>query len=339
MSDHRLTALVAGGATLALGVALVTLQVPFVVWSAGGATDLYGTNGVRVSAPTTYLTSGRLLMANVSSSSPVSLWRAVTAYFTTNQKTLPAFVTYPEGQPIPQVAYGQNSAESQRAAEAAALRLTGSPDLPVQRAPRVVSVMAAGPSYNHLLPGDIIDAVGSTPVVSVMEFNAAIASHSISDTIQLTVTRNGQLLDKQIDVVAVASNANQQAPSIGVTMTDSFLLGNVDVQNAPTELGSGLMLAIAVYDMLTPDRLLGGLTVAGAGIVDSTGVVSAVPGAQQRIEAAQKAGADVYLLPATSCATVSLTDVTMTVVSVSTLSGAISDLRKLAAGGSAVSSC
>jgi len=153
------------------------------------------------------------------------------------------------------------------------------------------------------------------------------------------VTRNGQLLDKQIDVVAVASNANQQAPSIGVTMTDSFLLGNVDVQNAPTELGSGLMLAIAVYDMLTPDRLLGGLTVAGAGIVDSTGVVSAVPGAQQRIEAAQKAGADVYLLPATSCATVSLTDVTMTVVSVSTLSGAISDLRKLAAGGSAVSSC
>jgi PDZ domain-containing protein len=309
------------------------------VWSAGDVTDLYGVGGVQVTAPSTYPTTGHLLVAGVSSTSPVSLWRAVNAYFTPDQITLPESVTYPEGQPIPQVAYGQNSSETQLAAEAAALRLTGSPDLAVQRAPRVVSVVAAGPSYNKLLPGDIVDAVGGTLVASVADFSAAVASHSISDTIQLTVTRDGKMLDQQIDVVAVASNANQQTPSLGVTMTDSFLLGKVEVQNAPTELGSGLMLAIAVYDIVTPGPLLGGLSVAGAGIVDSTGVVSAVSGAQQRLEAAQEAGADVFLLPATSCATVSLDDVTMTVVAVSTLGGAVSDLKQLAAGGKAVTSC
>ena len=321
---------------MVLGFTVWSWQVPFVIWSAGQVTDLYASGGVSISGADTYPVTGHLDVASVAVSSPsVRFGDAVTAFYSPNQAVLPQAVSYPSGQPISQVMIGEQPIEPQRSAEAAALKLAG---LSVTRAARVVSVASAGPSAGLLEPDDVITAVFATKVTSVAEFNQAVAAHSVGDTIQLTVTRGGVPLDSQIDVVAQASNSDQQTPSLGVTMTDSFVFDPVVVTNAPVSAGSGLMLAVAVYDLLTPDPLLGDMTVAGAGMVDSNGVVSGVAGANQRLQAAQAAGASVFLLPASSCSTVNL-GTSVTVVAVNSLQQAVDSLRTLAAGGTSVPTC
>ena len=331
----RWTALVAVLAALGLGVGVLSVSVPFVVWSAGTCTDLYAAGGVVVTGADTYPVTGHLQVADVSvSSTPdVRFGDALAAFFSSDRAVLPQAVSFPVGQPISQVAIGSQSEEIRRTAEAAALNLAG---LPVTRAPRVVSVAAAGPSSGELLADDVITAVGATTVTSVADFNQAVATHSIGDTIQLSVTRAGKQLDSPIDVVAEASKAAQPTPSLGVTMADSYLLGSVVVQGAPTTIGSGLMLAIALYDKVTPGGpLLGNLTVAGAGMVDANGVVSGVTGANERLRAGQAAGAQVFLLPASNCGNVAWSGVTMTVVAVTSLQQAVTSLRILSAGYSA----
>ena len=322
--------------TIGLGFAVVSWQVPFIIWSAGNVTDLYATDGVSISGAETYPVTGHLEVASVAVSPPsVRFGDAVAAFYSGDKSVLPQSVSYPVGQPISQVVIGEQPVEPQRSAEAAALRLAG---LPTSRAARVVSVAAAGPSAGLLQPDDVITAVFATKVSSVAEVNQVVATHAVGDTIQLTVTRGGQPLDSQVDVVAQASNSDQQTPSLGVTMTDSFVIDPVVVNNAPVSAGSGLMLAVALYDLLTPGTLIGDLTVAGAGMVDANGVVSGVAGTNQRLRAAQLAGANVFLLPAGSCATATL-KTGMTVVAVNSLQQAVDALGMLALGGTSVPTC
>jgi len=341
---ERWTAPVAALAFLAIGIGMPLVRLPFVVWSAGELVSVYdsenGQPGLSVTGATQYGVSSKLYVASVTvSKQDVGLNQVLPAYLHPDQAVMPQVVSSPIGLPIPQVSVGQSTAEAQRAAEAAALRAV---DLPVERAPRIVSVMTSGPSYGLLLPDDVIEMVGSTTVTTVAEFNQAMASYSVADTVQLTVTRGGQRLDSQIDVVAEATYNQQQLPSLGVVLTDSFLLGDVNVAGAPTDIGAGLVLAIGVYDLLTPGSLLGNLSVAGAGIVDANGVVSGVAGTSQRMEAARAGGVDVYILPRSSCPSVDLTATSgMIVVAVSSLSDAIHAISTLASGGSAtfVPSC
>ena len=334
---ERWTALVSGLALLVLAGVLASVRLPFVVWSPGPLLDLYGTADGRpvltVSGVPVYPVSGQLQVAGVAvTTKTVSLGRGLTAFYAPDQAVLPQAVNYPYGEPIAQVAVGQNAQETQRAAEAAALRQAG---LPVERAPRVVSVISSGASSGWLLPGDVIEAVGSTTVTSVAEFNQAVALHSVGETILLTVTRDGKRLDNQVDIVAQAANDGQQTPSLGVTMTDSFLLGKVDVQGAPSDVGSSLLLALAIYDLVTDGPLLNGLSVAGTGVIDASGIVSGVAGTGERLQAAQKAGAQVFLLPRSNCANIPSGSWTMTIVAVASLPEAITSLQILAAGGSA----
>jgi len=334
---ERWTAIVAALVLVLLGIGSTMVHLPFVIWSAGGLTSVYGGEagqpGLSLTGAAQYGVSSKLLVANVTvTDQSVGLGQVLRAYSHPNQAVMPQVVSSPVGLPIPQVSLGLSTAEAQRAAEAAALKAVG---LPVERAPRIVSVMTSGPSYGLLLPDDVIEMVGSTTVTTVAEFNQAMASYSVADTVQLTVTRDGQRLDSQIDVVAQATYNQQQLPSLGVVLTDSFLLGDVDVRGAPSDIGAGLILAIGVYDLLTPGSLLGDLSVAGAGIVDANGVVSGVAGISERMEAARAGGVDVYLLPRSSCPNVESSQPGMMVVAVGTLSDAIQAIATLAVGGPA----
>jgi len=321
-----------------LGGLILSIQVPFVVWSPGQVSDLYGRiDGrpvVSLSGVETYRTSGQILVTDLDVSAPtVSLLTAMSAFFNPDHDLLPQAVSYPVGQPIVQVAVGQRSPEAQRAAEAAALILASEDvtQVPVSRVVRVMSVEVGGASYGRLLPGDVLSAIGSTSLASVAEFSQAMSILSVGDTVQLTVIRNGKLIDTQINVVIEASVDERQAPSLGVTVSDSFLLGDVDITGAPDTMGSDLILALAIYDLVTPGDLLKGRTVAGTGILDSTGAVSPVAGARQQLLAAQIAGADVFLLPAGNCANVP-NGLTMTVIAVTTLADTVDSLAALVAG-------
>jgi PDZ domain-containing protein len=92
-------------------------------------------------------------------------------------------------------------------------------------------------------------------------------------------------------------------------------------------------MALGVYDMLTPDDLLRGRSVAGTGDIDTDGVVSSasVAGLREKVYSAESAGATIFLIPDASCGDVSGVSTAMQLVRVTALADAIESLEKLAA--------
>jgi PDZ domain-containing protein len=61
------------------------------------------------------------------------------------------------------------------------------------------------------------------------------------------------------------------------------------------------MFSLGIYDTLTPGSLTGGETVAGTGTIDASGKVGPIGGIQQKIAAADAAGAELFLVPPDNC--------------------------------------
>lgn len=99
------------------------------------------------------------------------------------------------------------------------------------------------------------------------------------------------------------------------------------------------MFALGIVDKLTPGNLTRGKFVAGTGEISADGTVSPIGGIQQKLVGARDAGATIFLTPAANCPdTAGAVPAGLRLVKVSTLSGAVSALRALAAGRS-VPSC
>jgi PDZ domain-containing protein len=102
---------------------------------------------------------------------------------------------------------------------------------------------------------------------------------------------------------------------------------------------AGLMFALGIVDKLTPINLTDGKFIAGTGEISANGAVSPIGGIQQKMVGARQAGATVFLTPAANCSDAAgAVPAGMRLVKVSTLGGAVTDLKALAAGRS-VPSC
>ncbi|UCM88333.1 S16 family serine protease [Streptomyces marincola] len=100
---------------------------------------------------------------------------------------------------------------------------------------------------------------------------------------------------------------------------------------------AGLLLSLGIVDLLHGDGaggdLTGGLTVAGTGTIEPDGTVGSVGGVPLKTQAARRDGATVFLVPRAECgdASANLPE-GLTLLPVTTLDGAVADLRALAAG-------
>jgi PDZ domain-containing protein len=63
----------------------------------------------------------------------------------------------------------------------------------------------------------------------------------------------------------------------------------------------GLAFALGIVELLTPENILRGRSVASTGTIDSDGNVGGIGGVAEKILAAHKAGADLILVPKSNC--------------------------------------
>ena len=86
-------------------------------------------------------------------------------------------------------------------------------------------------------------------------------------------------------------------PLIGILLVASFPF---EIRMESEEVGgpsAGLMWALGLYDLLTPDDLTRGRTIAGTGAIDLDGNISPIGGIADKVLGAQDAGADILLVP------------------------------------------
>ena len=109
-----------------------------------------------------------------------------------------------------------------------------------------------------------------------------------------------QMVDSQLSAkVAALSYLQNNYPDLN---TSTIAPSDISISLAKTGGPSGgLAFALGIIELLTPENILLGRSVASTGTIDEEGNVGAIGGVAEKILAAQKAGATLILVPTSNC--------------------------------------
>lgn len=281
--------------------------------------------------------NGHLNLTTVSVTDGLSLFDAVSRWASRSYSLVPRESQYPPGKSNDDVRQ-QNAAQmsgSELTAQAAALRQLHRPTRLI-----IASVGSDGPANGVLRKDDEVRAVSGVPVATVEQMQQAVRAHQPGQRVDLDVVRAGTPLR-----LAVTLGKVEGTDRTGSATTTTYLGVTPAVVNADPAMkitmnvgniggpSAGLMLSLALVDMLTPGSLTGGKFIAGTGTITDEGTVGPIGGITHKMDGAREKGATVFLVPADNCRE-ALTDVPrgLTLVKVDTLPGAIDALNSVAAG-------
>ncbi|MDE3838407.1 hypothetical protein C0966_03270 [Bacillus methanolicus] len=163
----------------------------------------------------------------------------------------------------------------------------------------VMSVLPGMPAEGKLKPGDRIFKVNDVMFKSSDEFRQYVSKKKKGDKIQISYVRNGKADRATLQVMPFPDNHDQLG--IGIVLEDDKeIIVEPDVKVNTDEIGgpsAGLMFALEIYNQLTKDDLTHGFEIAGTGTISPDGTVGRIGGIEQKIVAADKAGADIFLAP------------------------------------------
>ncbi|NMD47096.1 MAG: PDZ domain-containing protein [Propionibacterium sp.] len=336
MTKQTWTAAVSALLFVALAAVVSLVPVPFVSWSPGATVTLFepvdGQPRVDVQGIATHPTTGQLRLTTVSVTrvdSQLTLPEALLSYWLSAREVLPREAVYPAGVSVDEIRARevQMMDNSQSAAVAAALRAAGEK---VVEYPMVIGVSNGSPADGKLEPGDFILRVDDKVVGSTDDVRAAITRHAVGEAVTFTILRSRQELT--VPITTAASNANASQPVVGINLDIGYSYTPRVTFRINPDIGgpsAGLMFALAVYDLVSPDDLTAGRSIAGTGTISGDGTVGAIGGIQEKVAGAEGAGATVFLVPADNCADVRGLSTPVQLVRVATLSEAIAALEDL----------
>lgn len=311
--------------------------VDFVTVSPGTTHDLLaehdGVSVVQVTDLQTFRSAGSILVTTVSmtrSDTLVSLPEVLYAHWAQDRDVYPREHVYAarDSEAELRARDAQQMVASQADAAAAALRASGNQ---VEQIPMVQSVASTGPAAEKLFPGDFVLAIDDTPTPTVADARAAIERRAIGEEVLFHILRDREELVVKVDTAPSKTNVGVPVWGGNLVMGYSYR-PRIDLAVDPAWGGTsaGLMMALAIFDTITPGDLVGGRTVAGTGEIDGAGMVSGVSGVREKLSAAARDGADVFFLPAANCGDLVGVETPTRLVSVSTLEDTIRSLELLA---------
>jgi len=322
MSQRTIAGLLALPLVVALILCAFVLPLPYTIYSPGETVNLLGTsNGhpivtVGKGGPTVYRDGGQLRMVTVQVTTRTyhpRLFEVLAAWANNDDAVYPLSYAYPD-----------NSGTAQSDNKAGAQEMTSAQDIAEQVAVATLtgakifhgvivgSISSGTPAAASLKIGDVITAIGRTPITTPASLKDTVTALPAGKPVAFTILRAG----KQT-VVSVTPATIQGKTRIGVGGADGGeLMSSVsmpyDVQvNIPEDItgpSAGLMMTLSIYDELTPGSLTGGGVVAGTGTIDQNGAVGEIGGIQQKIPGAKNDGAQLFLVPAGNCPDVANTD-------------------------------
>jgi PDZ domain-containing protein len=291
-----------GGVVLAvlLWQAFFTVKVPYVALGPGPTVNTLGQadkhDVINISGTSVSTSKGQLRLVTVSVTSDLTLFDAVKGWLQHDYAVVPRELIYPPNQTEQQVDQqnAQEFKDSQTSAETAALRELG---YPVQVA--VKDVKAGTPAAGVLKVGDVITSVDGTQVTTATKLTELIRAKPAGTARTVSYTRNGAPA-----TVTITPRAEDGSPRIGVTVEQKQphpfdLKIDLDRIGGPS---AGLMFTLGIIDKVEPDDLTGGSVIAGTGTIDDEGNVGPIGGIPQKLVAAKRDGAKIFLTPAGNCA-------------------------------------
>ncbi|ETI67962.1 SepM family pheromone-processing serine protease [Neobacillus vireti] len=163
----------------------------------------------------------------------------------------------------------------------------------------VMQVISDMPASGKLQAGDRIFKVDGHQFQSSEEFINYVGKKQAGDKIELTFSRNKTT--KNVTLSLQQFKEDPKRVGIGISLVDDKdivvdpkVTVKTDTIGGPS---AGLMFSLEIYNQLTKVDLTRGYQIAGTGTIDVDGTVGPIGGIEQKIVAADKAGAEFFLAP------------------------------------------
>jgi PDZ domain-containing protein len=334
MSRQLRTLIVGAVLCLVLGTLSFGMRVPYLVESPGPTFNTLGQDDgkdiIAISGHPVTPTTGHLNLMTVSADTQnTTILGALRGWLRHDEVVVPHDSLYPPGT-SQREQEEQNSQDflvsQQNAVEAAGCELGYPKGLGVN------SVAADSPN-TALKAGDQFVSVAGTPVTEDAGLRKILTAHQAGDRLPAVVQRAG----KQVPVTLLLQPpaADSSTPRIGITVIQGCLLP-FQVTLSLTGIGgpsAGLMFSLGIIDKISTHDLTRGRFIAGTGTIEPSGKVGPIGGIALKMIAARRAGATLFLAPATNCTEVrGNVPGGLEVVKVSSLHDAISSLDAQATG-------
>ncbi len=164
----------------------------------------------------------------------------------------------------------------------------------------VVEILKEGSAKGKLQNDDVIIAVNGEKIEMASDAVNIISSKEIGEKIQLTILRDEE--KKNITLKTVELKNNPGKASIGIMIRTS----NLDYE-FPREVkfdtrniigpSAGGVFTLEIYNQLVKNDITHGKKIAGTGTINLEGELGEIDGIEQKILAAKKAKADLFILP------------------------------------------
>lgn len=181
------------------------------------------------------------------------------------------------------------------------------------------------PAAGELFPGDVILEIDERDVGSRRDASRAIEAVGEGEPLEFVVEVDGEREEARFTREACGPD---EEILVGVSLLDAFPFSVTMSSGAVGGPSAGLMWALGLYELLDPGDLADGRIVAGTGTIDLEGNVGPIGGIRDKVIAAERAGADLFLVPADNMAELEGMETgAMELVSIATIDEAIDALE------------
>lgn len=250
--------------------------------------------------PERYEPSGRLALTTVSFEqlTPIT---ALAAWLDPDRQIIEEAVLYPPGEDRDREERTSFSEMDQSKINASVVVLRELTDYPRDRGEgALIEGTAPGcPADDELFPGDLVVRIDGEPIGSVREAGRVIRATPPGEDMVFDLDVDGEDVRARF---ARKACLDGEEPIIGVSMVDAFPF---PIEMSSGEIGgpsAGLMWALGLYELMTPEDLTRGRFIAGTGTLALDGTVGPIGGIRDKVVAAGEAGAEVFLVPAENMA-------------------------------------
>jgi PDZ domain-containing protein len=180
------------------------------------------------------------------------------------------------------------------------------------------------PADGKLGPGDLIQAVDGTAVRGPAQLGKMITAAGAGHPLRFTVKGDQGV---RTETIAAQNVQGVDHPIIGIGPVNNFPFPITISSGQIGGPSAGLMWTLGLIDLLTAGDLTGGRVIAGTGMIGPGGTVFPIGGVQQKVVAAEQAGAVVFFCPQANVADARSVAERITIVPVATFADAVAYLN------------
>lgn len=162
----------------------------------------------------------------------------------------------------------------------------------------VLSVLEGSPADGILQPGDLITKIDGESFNSSVGYTDYIQEKQHGDEIEVSLIRKSKEHTKAIIIEEIQELGK---PGIGISLVeDKNIETNPPVFIDTNQIGgpsAGLMFTLEIYNQLMDEDITKGYSIAGTGTITPDGTVGPIGGIEQKIVAADDAGAEIFFAP------------------------------------------